>query len=81
VSRQRDVLVLAARRTPIGRYGGVFKDVPAPHLLAPAIQKIMEDTGAASSHIGEVRAGHVLDRYLDFYKNTPPSWRVFVWLK
>jgi acetyl-CoA C-acetyltransferase len=54
----RDVVILAAARTPIGRYGGSFKDVHAAELGAIAAKAAIERARLAPSDIQEVLMGH-----------------------
>jgi acetyl-CoA C-acetyltransferase len=54
------VVILAARRTPIGAFQGVFANVTAPQLGAVAIKAALADSGVASSDIDEVIMGCVL---------------------
>jgi acetyl-CoA C-acetyltransferase len=41
-----DVLICSPVRTPVGRFGGVFKDVPAQTLAATVIAELLKRTGA-----------------------------------
>src|ERR1700689_3585036 len=54
------VVILAARRTPIGAFQGVFAAVTAPQLGAVAIKAAIADSGVAASQIDEVIMGCVL---------------------
>ncbi|HDD0313706.1 TPA: acetyl-CoA C-acetyltransferase [Staphylococcus aureus] len=54
------VVLAAAYRTPIGVFGGVFKDVPAYDLGATLIEHIIKETGLNPSEINEVIIGNVL---------------------
>ncbi|MDG0778448.1 acetyl-CoA C-acetyltransferase [Staphylococcus aureus] len=54
------VVLSAAYRTPIGVFGGAFKDVPAYDLGATLIEHIIKETGLNSSEIDEVIIGNVL---------------------
>ncbi|HDC6412521.1 TPA: acetyl-CoA C-acetyltransferase [Staphylococcus aureus] len=54
------VVLAAAYRTPIGVFGGVFKDVPAYDLGATLIEHIIKETGLNPSEIDEVIIGNVL---------------------
>lgn len=54
------VLLAAAYRTPIGVFGGAFKDVPAYELGATLIKHIIEETHIDPSDIDEVIIGNVL---------------------
>ncbi|HFG0319370.1 TPA: acetyl-CoA C-acetyltransferase [Staphylococcus aureus] len=54
------VVLAAAYRTPIGVFGGAFKDVPAYDLAATLIEHIIKETGLNPSEIDEVIIGNVL---------------------
>lgn len=54
------VVLAAAYRTPIGVFGGAFKDVPAYDLGATLIEHIIKETGLNPSEIDEIIIGNVL---------------------
>ena len=54
----RDVVILGAARTPIGRFGGSFKDVHAAELGAVAARAAIERAGIAATDVDEVLMGH-----------------------
>ena len=54
----RDVVILGAARTPIGRFGGSFKDVHAAELGAVAVIAALERAGVAPADVNEVLMGH-----------------------
>ena len=43
----RDAVICEPLRTPVGRYGGVFRDVPAADLAAAVIRELVSRTGVA----------------------------------
>lgn len=53
-------VILAARRTPIGRFMGGLSRVPAPRLGSFAISAVLEDVPAAREHVDECLMGCVL---------------------
>lgn len=55
-----DVLIAAARRTPIGAFQGVFNGVPSPTLGSAVIAAALADSGLAVEQISEVLMGCVL---------------------
>ncbi|HZR97493.1 MAG TPA: acetyl-CoA C-acetyltransferase [Chloroflexota bacterium] len=55
-----DVVIVGAARTPIGTFGGAFKDVPAPQLGAVAIRAALQRAGVAPDAVDEVILGNVL---------------------
>jgi acetyl-CoA C-acetyltransferase len=56
----KNVYIVAAKRTPVGRFQGVFKNVPASKLGATAIKALVEASGVSSTHIDEIIMGEVL---------------------
>lgn len=55
-----DVVIVAAKRTAMGSFGGSLSTVPAPELGAAAIKASIEQAGIAVGDIDEVIMGHVL---------------------
>src|SRR3954447_3379388 len=53
-----DVVILGAARTPIGRYGGSFKDLHPAELGAVAARAAIERAGLTPADIDEVLVGH-----------------------
>jgi len=54
------VVILAARRTPVGAFQGAFATVTAPQLGSVAIRAALADAGTAASQVDEVIMGCVL---------------------
>ena len=54
----RDVVILSAARTAIGRYGGSFKDLHPTELGAVAARAAIERAGIRASDVDEVLIGH-----------------------
>ena len=54
----RDVVILGAARTPIGRFGGSFKDLHAAELGAVAARAAIARAGIATADVDEVLIGH-----------------------
>ena len=54
------LVILAARRTPVGAFQGAFATVTAPQLGSVAIKAALADSGVAVSQIDEVIMGCVL---------------------
>ena len=54
----RDVVILSAVRTPIGKYGGSFKDVHPTELGAVAARAAIASAGIEPSDVDEVWIGH-----------------------
>ena len=57
---QRQSVIVAAKRTPIGAFQGNLSSVLAPNLGAIAIKAVVEETGIDKSQINEVIMGNVL---------------------
>jgi acetyl-CoA C-acetyltransferase len=55
-----DAVILGACRTPIGAFGGVFKDLSAVDLAAVVIRETMTRAGIAPVDVGDVILGCVL---------------------
>lgn len=55
-----DALIVSAVRTPVGSFGGVFKDVPATELGALAVRAALDRAGLAGDDVDEVILGCVL---------------------
>jgi acetyl-CoA C-acetyltransferase len=53
-----DVVICEPVRTPIGRYGGMFKSVTAVDLGIAALRGLLERTGVAPDAVQEVILGH-----------------------
>src|SRR3984893_8559010 len=54
------VVILAARRTPVGAFQGACTTVTAPQLGSVAIKAALADSGVAASQVDEVIMGCVL---------------------
>jgi acetyl-CoA C-acetyltransferase len=55
---QRPVVVVGARRTPMGRFGGAFTDVPAVDLGIAAARAALDAAGLDPGEVDETVAGH-----------------------
>ncbi len=55
-----DVVIVAAKRTPIGAFLGSLATIPAPQLGAIVLKSILEETGIDGSKVDEVIMGNVL---------------------
>jgi acetyl-CoA C-acetyltransferase len=53
-------MIVAGARTPIGKFGGAFKDVPAVSLGAPVIRAALDRAGVAGKDVDYVIMGQVL---------------------
>ena len=55
-----DVVIVAAGRTAVGKFGGSLGKVPAPELGAHVIKGVLERAGLSSDQVSEVIMGQVL---------------------
>ncbi len=55
-----DIVIVAATRTAVGKFGGSLSKVAAPELGAAVIKNLLERTGLGADQIGEVILGQVL---------------------
>ncbi len=60
MSELREVVVVAAKRTPVGSFQGSLSSVPATKLGSIVIKNIIDDTNIDPKEIGEVIMGCVL---------------------
>lgn len=57
---QQDIVIVAAARTAIGKFGGTLAKTPASELGAAVLQDLLRRTGLSGEQIGEVILGQVL---------------------
>ncbi|MFN4005731.1 MAG: acetyl-CoA C-acetyltransferase [Hylemonella sp.] len=55
-----DIVIVAAARTAVGKFGGSLAKTPATELGAVVIKALLERTGLAPEQVGEVIMGQVL---------------------
>lgn len=60
MSNQREVVIVSACRTPVGRFLGGLSTIPAPHLGAIAVKEAVRRAGVAPESINEVLMGCVV---------------------
>src|SRR5271155_4229673 len=53
----RDAVICEPLRTPVGRFGGVFRDVGAAALAATVIRELVERTGLRGEDVDDVIMG------------------------
>lgn len=56
----KEVVIVSAARTPIGTFGGFFKDIPAPRLGAVAIREAVKRANIGPEQVDEVYYGIIL---------------------
>jgi acetyl-CoA C-acetyltransferase len=56
----KDVVIVGAARTPVGRFGGALKDIPAVKLGVIAVQEALKRAKVAPDQVDEVILGNVL---------------------
>ena len=55
-----DIVIVAATRTAVGRFGGSLAKTPAPELGAIVLKDLLRRTGVDAAEVGEVILGQVL---------------------
>ena len=55
-----DAVIVSGARTPVGRFGGAFKDVSAPDLGAIALKAAIERAGISPDMVDEVVLGNAI---------------------
>ncbi|HUH61541.1 MAG TPA: beta-ketothiolase BktB [Terracidiphilus sp.] len=58
--QNRDVVILSAVRTAIGKFGGALKDIPPSELAATVVRESLQRSGLAAGDIGHVVIGNVI---------------------
>ncbi|RYV03987.1 acetyl-CoA C-acyltransferase [Shewanella sp. OPT22] len=56
----QDIVIVSAKRTPMGGFQGSLSSVPSPKLGAVAIKALVDDTGISGDKVDEVLMGCVL---------------------
>lgn len=56
----KNVYIVAAKRTPLGSFGGALSSIPATDLGATAVKAVIEDIGLDKSLVDEVLFGQVV---------------------
>ncbi|HMK65359.1 MAG TPA: acetyl-CoA C-acetyltransferase [Thermodesulfobacteriota bacterium] len=56
----KEVVIVGAARTPVGRFGGTLKDIPAVQLGAIAVKEALKRAGVSPEQVNEVILGNVL---------------------
>jgi acetyl-CoA C-acetyltransferase len=56
--QQRSVVLVAAKRTPMGRFMGAFADLPAVDLGVAAATAALDAAGLSPAEVQETVAGH-----------------------
>ena len=57
---QQDIVIVAAARTAVGKFGGTLAKTAAPELGATVLKALLERSGLAAEQVGEVILGQVL---------------------
>ncbi|MGM0753401.1 MAG: thiolase family protein [Bacillota bacterium] len=58
----RNVVITSALRTPVGAFGGAFKDLLPTDLIVPVMKEAAKASGLSASDIDEVILGHCIQR-------------------
>ena len=56
----RNAVIVSGARTPVGRFGGAFKDISAPDLGAAAIKTALDRAGITADMVDEVVIGNAI---------------------
>ncbi|WP_300265759.1 thiolase family protein [Microbacterium sp.] len=67
MSSREKVAIVAGARTPVGRFGGAFKDTPAHELGAAATTEALRRSGVSVDRVGEVVIGNIGQVAADAY--------------
>ncbi|MEW1973826.1 thiolase family protein [Microbacterium profundi] len=59
VASREKIAIVAGARTPVGRFGGAFKDTPAHELGAAATVEALKRSGISGDRVGEVVIGNI----------------------
>jgi acetyl-CoA C-acetyltransferase len=57
---KEDIVIVAAARTAVGKFGGTLAKTPAPELGAVVLKALLERSGLTGDQISEVILGQVL---------------------
>jgi len=60
MEEQREVVVLSAVRTPVGKYGGGLASVPPCDLAAMVVREAVSRAGVSADDVGHAVFGHVI---------------------
>src|SRR5665213_834301 len=60
IHMSNDIVIVAAARTAVGKFGGALAKIPAPELGAAVIMSLLERAKLTGDQIGEVILGQVL---------------------
>jgi len=56
----KEVFISLPLRTPIGKFGGSLKDIPAPKLAAEVIKKFLRKPKSLTNRLNDVVIGNVV---------------------
>jgi acetyl-CoA C-acetyltransferase len=70
---QQDIVIVAAARTAVGKFGGTLAKVAAPELGATVLKALLQRSGLSSEQIGEVILGQVLTAGSAKFKPIEPA--------
>src|SRR5699024_4347578 len=52
-----DIVLCSPLRTPVGRYGGIFRDIPVEDLATTVVDAIVERTGVTAQDVDDIILG------------------------
>ena len=67
----KEVVIVSACRTAIGKFGGGFKNTPAVELGAVVIKEALKRAGIEGKDVDEVVMGNVLQAVFQTHKKHP----------
>ncbi|TCP31526.1 acetyl-CoA C-acetyltransferase [Scopulibacillus darangshiensis] len=56
----RKAVIVKAKRTPVGKYGGMLKKIPPEHLAAAVINDVLRESSCPAEEINDVILGNVI---------------------
>jgi acetyl-CoA C-acetyltransferase len=62
MKNSKDIVILAAARTAIGRFGGIFRDLLANELAIPVAESVIGQAGVEKAELGDVILGNCVSR-------------------
>lgn len=58
----KEIVIVDGCRSPIGDFGGAFKDFLPSDLAVPVIEALMKKTGVNKEQVEEIILGHCIQR-------------------
>jgi acetyl-CoA C-acetyltransferase len=58
----KNVVITSALRTPVGDFGGIYKDLLPSDLIVPVLKEVVGHSGLGNNEVDEVILGHCIQR-------------------